>query len=380
MGFVAKKIIKDGTPRYYAVYITPTGKKQWEAAGKLRKSAEALLKRREQEIAQGTYGKLRDISFDDFSKKWLSDYASMKVKPSTYDDYSGIVRKHLRPFFGKSLLNNITTGEIQGFVSHKLKEGLSPRTVNKTIMVLKMMFKHAEVWGYTKDNPARFVERPRVERKEMDYLTPEEIRKFLDAAFPEDYPLFATAVLTGARQGELLGLKWSDLDLDKGMLCIRRTYSPNHGFMEPKSRKGWRTVLLTPELVNILLTHKIKTGGDPDELIFNDAKNPIIPHNMVRDHFHPTLRRAGIRRIRFHDLRHTYATLMISLGENTKLLQQQLGHSSITTTMDRYGHLLPEVSEGVGKRIDSLVFSKKVESSTTEKMVSEENFGRTTVE
>jgi len=360
LGNVKTKFAKDGSPLYYAHYKTPEGRWKWEAGGRLKKNAEALMRRREREIAEGIYG-LEVISFDEFSQKWLKDYASIKVKPQTRDDYEGIIRKHLNPFFAESLLKDVTPGRVQEYVTDKSASGLSPRTVNKTITILKLIFKHAIVWGFLKENPARFVERPREKRREMDYLTPDEVRRLLEASSPEFYPLFSTAVLTGARQGELLALKWGDVDLEQGVMYVRRSFHPEHGFVEPKSAKGSRAICMSPELLRILAMHKARTNGSADRLVFpNTVGKPMLHQNLVRREFHPTLERAGIKRVRFHDLRHTYAAMMISLGENIKFIQTQMGHSTISTTLDRYGHLLPEASEGVGRRLDALVFSERV--------------------
>jgi integrase len=250
---------------------------------------------------------------------------------------------------------------VQEYVTEKSTSWLSPRTVNKTITVLKLIFKHAVVWGFLKENPARFVERPREKRREMDYLTPDEVRRLLEASSPEFYPLFSTAVLTGARQGELLALKWGDVDLEQGVMYVRRSHHPEHGFVEPKSAKSSRAICLSPELVRILAIHKVRTNGSADRLVFpNTVGKPMLHQNLVRRELHPTLERAGIKRVRFHDLRHTHAAMMISLGENIKFIQTQMGHSTISTTLDRYGHLLPEASEGVGRRLDALVFSERV--------------------
>jgi len=360
LGSITRREGKKG-PRYYIVFKDPAGKIIWRAAGPRKHDAEVLLRRIESEIAAGTYGKQVDISFSDFCNKWLSDYAEIKVKPRTYEDYEQIIRNHLKPFFGKQLLGNITPAQVQTYVSNKARSNLAPRTVNKTVTVLKLILKHAQIWGYINENPARFVVRPRETKKEMEHLDPREINKLLEAASPGYYPLLATAVMTGARQGELLALRWCDVDLKRGVIFIRRSYRPGFGFTEPKTKYGNRTVVISKELVKILEEHKRQCVSKPDDLIFHNREgNPINHANLISREFHPALERAGLRRIRFHDLRHTYVALMISLGENIKFIQRQLGHNSLTTTMDTYGHLLPEVSAGFGERLDSLIFSTKI--------------------
>jgi integrase len=258
-------------------------------------------------------------------------------------------------------LKDICPERIDNFKAGKLRDGKAPATVNKLLVILGAMMKRAVVWRYIGENPVQYVDRVKPKHREMDYLAPEEIRRLLDAASPEYRPLFATAVLTGARQGELLALRWGDLDLERRVLFIRRTYYPGHGFTEPKSASGRRAIKISPELSAILREHREAIGGGAGDLIFgNGTGNPIDATNMLAREFRPALERAGLRQVRFHDLRHTYAALQTASGENFKFIQQQMGHASITTTMDLYGHLLPEASEGAGERLDALVFSSNV--------------------
>ena len=154
-----------------------------------------------------------------------------------------------------------------------------------------------------------------------------------------------------------MALRWSDIDFEKKVIFINRSYNPLYGFSEPKTRNAKRPVTISNSLVSILLDHHHRTGGEPEDLVFsNKSGKPISRQNMVTREFYPALERAGLPRIRFHDLRHTYATLLISMGENAKFIQRQLGHARITTTLDTYGHLMPEAYEGFGGRFDSFLF------------------------
>ncbi len=361
MGSIQKKDLKCGV-RYYIVFKIPSGQWRWEGGFRLKKDAEKRLQARESEIAAGIYGKLEEITFQDFAKLWLEDYASLNVRARTLDDYSQVVRVHLLPFFGTMPLSSITPGKVQEYLAGKIRSGLSPRTVEKTLTVLKMMFKQGEICGYLSDNPGRFVQAPRKEHREMDFLNPEEIRRLLDATSPEYYPLFATAIFTGARQGELIGLQWGDIDFDRALIFIRRTFDQKHGYGPPKSAMGRRTINMTQELISILKEHKAEQAfAQSDGLVFpNRAGNPISCQNMVTREFYPALDRAGLRRVRFHDLRHTFASLLVHLGASPKYIQAQLGHGSISVTMDVYAHLLPETAAGVTEQFDDLVFSRNV--------------------
>jgi integrase len=359
MGYIASKSGKDGKPRYYAVYKDRSGKRRWEAAGRYKKDAQSLLKRRESEVRTGI--KPDDLIFSEFADKWLHEYAAANVKARTLEHYESAIRVHLKPVFGESRLKDICPEHVDTFKAAKLREGKAPATINKLLVVLGAIMKRAVIWRYIGENPVQYVSRVKLNHREMDYLTPEEILRLLEAASPEYRPLFATAVLTGAREGELLALRWGDLDLERRVLYIRRTYYPGHGFSEPKSASGRRAVKITPELVVILREHKETTGGRAGDLIFGSVNgNPIDATNMLAREFRPALERAGLRQIRFHDLRHTYAALQTASGENFKFIQQQMGHASISTTMDLYGHLLPEASKGAGERLDALVFSSNV--------------------
>ena len=365
MGYVTRKEWKSG-PRYYAVYTDRAGRRRWESAGRYKKSAEKLLQRREIEVQDGV--KSEDITFSEFADKWLREYVAAHVKPRTYEHYESAIRIHLKPEFGKYRLKDICPEHVDAFKNSKLGEGRAPATINKLLVIMGAVMKRAVVWKYIRENPVQYVNRVKPGHREMEYLTPDEVRRLLEAASSDYRPLFATAVLTGARQGELLALRWGDLDLERRVLFIRRTYYPGQGFTEPKSASGKRAIKLTPELAEILRTHKERTSAGVDNLIFdNGSGNPIDGTNLLAREFHPALERAGIRRLRFHDLRHTYAALQTASGENFKFIQQQMGHASITTTMDLYGHLLPEASEGAGERLDALVFSENVVPFRTRK-------------
>lgn len=190
MGYITTKGSKDGKPRYYAVYKDRSGKRRWEAAGRYKKDAEHLLKRRESEVRTGV--KPDDITFSDFADKWPLEYAAGHVKPRTCDDYRMAIRVHLKPFFGEYRLKEICPEHIDTFKAAKLREGEAPATINKQLVILGSMMKRAVVWRYMGENPVQYVNRVKQTRREMDFLNPEEVRRLLDAASPDYLPLFAT--------------------------------------------------------------------------------------------------------------------------------------------------------------------------------------------
>jgi integrase len=319
---------------------------------------DVTLREVREEIAAGVQD-APEATFAEFADRWYNDYAKPNVRAKTARDYEAIIRVHLVPAFGEQMLSEIQPADVQAFVAEKSRSGLSAGTVNKQLVILKAMLARAVEWRYLRESPARYVKRLREPQREMDYFRPDEINSFLEAASVSNRLLFATAIFTGLRQGELLALRWGDIDLLKGVLYVRRTYHPAFGFGEPKSAAGRRAVYLPPDLMEMFREEGF--ARRPEDLVFTNREGrPFDPSGLVRHEFHPTLSRAGLRRIRFHDLRHTYAAMMISVGASPKLLQEQMGHESISTTMRHYGHLMPSVSEGVGAKLEALVYDSNV--------------------
>jgi len=234
--------------------------------------------------------------------------------------------------------------------------------VLKSVALVKEMFKHAIQWGYLDANPAQYVERPRVEIEEMQVLTPPEIRRLLDAAEEPVRTMLLCAVLTGMRRGELLGLKWEDVDLEGNRIQVRRALWRGK-FVTPKSRWSRRAIDLAPTLKAALARLPSRFKG---ELVFTSPTGEAIdPDNFSHRDWARALRRSQLRRIRFHDLRHTYASLLIAQGAHPKYIQTQLGHASIQTTLDRYGHLMPDMHEAEARKLDRLVFGTTAELGAT---------------
>jgi len=357
---LAKGSVVKRSETWYAVY-RDGGTQKWERAGSSKRNAEKLLARRMNQINGGTYQECEKILFKDFAAKWLSDYAKISVKRSTYISYKSIVRLHLNPRFGKMFLHRISTSDIQKFVSEKItKEKQSPKSVVNILVPFKEMFKHAVIWGYLKRDPSLYVKRPRVEQEEMDFLNPEEIQLFLQNVNPVYYVLFLTAVMTGMRRGELLALQWGDVDWNSNQISVRRSIFRGE-FLKPKTKNSIRRIVMSPVLRQVLEQHRLHGRNSDMDLIFSNENGLALdPENMIKREFHPALDRAGLRRIRFHDLRHTYASLLISQGENIKFVQSQLGHASAKTTLDRYGHLMPNLDNDAARRLDKTVFGNFV--------------------
>jgi len=357
-------IVKKGKV-YYCVYRVG-GKQKWVKGGTTKRMAERKLREILHEIDTGTYREIKEIGFSDFANLWLDSYAKSKLKASTFRSYQDIIRCHLIPYFENVRLTSISPATIQLYVPKKKEEGLKAKTIINHLVLLKEMFKHAVIWGYLKQNPSIYVERPRVEKEEMETLTREEIKKFLAEVTPQYYCLFLMAIETGMRRGELLGLQKGDIDWHNNQICVRRAMWKGR-FITPKSKSSIRNVDISDYLAQELRKHLLSSPPCEMDLVFCNKKGrPLDPDSLIKRHFLPALRRAGVKRIRFHDLRHTNVALRIAAGQNIKYIQRQLGHASIQTTLDKYGHLLRETNTQEAKKLHSLLGLKTSKKSLLE--------------
>jgi integrase len=329
--------------------------------GTTRNEANQKLGEIEKKVAGGIeVASKKPPRFSEVAHKWLAS-KEPNIRDSTYAMYEGYLRNHLKPYFGNLKITQISFSVIDEFKTQSLENGVTPVTLRKILVNLGAILSYAVKMKYIDFNPARDVEKPKGkslsdEEGEMVILKPEEIRTLLDAAADQrDRVLFMAAVLTGARQGELLGLKWGDIDWRNSQIHIRRTYNHGH-FYEPKSKTSRRKIDVAPELLSELKKWKLRCPPGKDDLVFPTGKGtPENATNMRNRQFFPALRRAGLPQIGFHTLRHTYASLLIDQGENIKYIQTQLGHSSINLTVDTYGHLLKDVNREAASRLGKVV-------------------------
>jgi integrase len=387
-GSVQKKMLKGG-PRYYIVYDHPgvsgnghkKRKQTWESVPppNTKKNAERFLNERVRQLHRGEFIETKSIAFGDFKDLWVKTYARGEVRPSTLSMYDGLFRNHLLPALEHHKLEQITVEDVQALKAEKLVAGLSPQTVKHILRLLRQMLEHAVDWNYLRSNPCKKVAFPRIPRQEMAFLTPDEVQTFLAQVPGRWQALFITAITTGMRIGELLAMKWQHVDQRRKQYFIREILTRRRagvagGFTDPKTDGSAASVDLSPTCLTALRDHhkrqseeKLAAGDKYEDLdlVFATAKGHPLDHkNVVHRQFHTSLEAAGLRRIRFHDLRHTYAALLIDLGESVKYIQRQLRHTTIQTTMDRYGHLLPEHGQKAMSRLDDRLFGKGLPVAT----------------
>ncbi len=311
-----------------------------------------------------------DQTLGAFLKTWLEDTAQLNLRERTYIRYCELMKVHVIPTLGNVKLQKLSPQQLQRLYKTKLDEGSAPQTVKHIHRVLHRALNGALRWGLVGRNVCDAVDPPRVPKKEMAVLNVEQALQFLAAA--KDDPLEALYVLaltSGLRQGELIGIQWRDLDLVKGKLQVRRTvaYVPKKGLTisEPKTAKSRRSVHLTTLAINALKQHRIRqkevrlAAGSvwvgEDWVFCNSVGKPVDGSNLLRRSFRPLLARAGLPAIRFHDLRHSSATLLLSLGVHPKIVSEILGHSQVSLTLDTYSHVLPSLQEEAFSRLNTLL-------------------------
>ena len=342
---------------------TAEGPKRRYVSGKNKTEARAALKKIKADKDGGLVFDTPALTLGEYLERWLHDSVRDTVRQRTWERYEQIVRLHLKPSLGHVRLKDLSPAHVRGLYREKLDASLSPRTVQYVHVTLHKALKDAVSDGLIARNVTEGVKAPRPKKKEVNALSPEQARALLEAAREDRMEaLYVLAVHCGLRQGELLGLRWDDVDLEGGTLMVRRTLSltEEHGhiFEAPKNSRG-RAVKLTRVAARALKDHLGRQLGEIDALggdyrdgglVFpSERGQPMRQHTLTRGSFEKLLQKARLPRIRFHDLRHTCATLLLGKGVHPKLVQELLGHATISITLDTYSHVLP----GMGDRTAS---------------------------
>jgi integrase len=275
---------------------------------------------------------------------WLDGLEGL-VLPSTVEAYAGRLQRHVLPRLADRRLDEIEVDDVLTLISDLRKQGYSGTTIAVTLTPLSRLFAHAVRRGLMEANPVSKLdrsERPRVSRQERPVLNPEEIGRLLEAAQPRFRTLLATAILSGLRQGELLGLHWRDVDFDHELIHVRTALDRKRRDVPPKTERAVREVVLMPALAEALQQHKRETRFNRrDDYVFTTRTGTPhhAPHIGLRA-LKPALEKAGLQPVRWHDLRHTFASLLIAGGANITFVSRQLGHTSSQITLGIYAHLL----------------------------------------
>lgn len=338
------------------------GKTQEEALQK-KKQFEAELTLDEQHpLLEDEESVEEALTLNDVLDLWLD---SIDVSYKTLSDYESLAKNHIRPTLGKKMMLDITPLDVQRLHIRKRKEGYSPRTVQYIHTVLSASLRFAVTMRIVGSNPAKEVERPKGGSLiEPRALTEDECKHLLDVAKDDwYYPVYVTALQTGMRMGELFGLYWDDVDFERKVIMVRRAAKKMRGgwgIGELKTKASYRTISISDYLVDVLEAHQEEqeeSFGEINLVFTNGVGSLIYPTNFRRDSWHPLREKAGFDGLRFHDLRHTHATLLLMAGVPPKAVQARLGHSTIQMTMDTYGHLLPGIDEQAVEVLDDIFAS-----------------------
>ena len=365
-----------------------------------KRDAERALREILQSLETGSYVKPNKITVGDWLRQWLKDYVSMNTTDRTQESYSYIVERHLIPSLGSIQLKELQPYHLSSYYAKKCangrvdgKGGLSARSVVYHHRIISKALDYAVKMGIVVRNVASVVEPPRVARVTMKTLSPEEVQIFLDAARETDYYVyFSTLLYTGLRRGELLALRWRNLDLKRGTLTVIATaYKLGNGdyiIKEPKTAQSRRSVTLPPSLVELfrayqadqeLLRVQLGVSLKADDFVFIRPDGKAINPSAVTLAFKRIIKKAGLRDVRIHDLRHTHATLMLKAGVHPKVVSERLGHASIGITLDIYSHVLPGLQEEAAEKFDRIFEVDDNENSDPDvsKMLADEGEGET---
>jgi integrase len=370
--------------------IRPQGKASWEirlylgrdANGRrlykshsvkgAKRDAQRELAKLLNSVHEGNYITPARMTVAQFLEKWLADYAEQKVAAKTFERYAELVRLHLVPQIGQHALPKLEPLHIQHAYSMLLengrrdgKGGLSAQTVVHCHRVLRKALKHAVKWQLLIRNPAESADPPRAEHREMSTLDEHEVAALFEAVRGTRLELpVVLAVTTGLRRGELLGLRWRDLDLEKATLAVRQSIEQTKdglAFKEPKTRRGRRVVALPNVTVDALRRHR--TDQAKRRLLLGSAYRdqglvltrldgrPMDPGETSKA-FARLVVRKKLRRFSLHNLRHTHATLLLRANVHPKVVSERLGHATIGITLDTYSHVLPDMQEAAAKKLD----------------------------
>jgi len=360
-------------PWYFEINYSEGGKykKKKKRGFKTKKEAEAAMAEMQNDLNKGTYIEPSKALYSSFMADWLKDKQT-KVKRRTLETYTGLVNNHILPFIGNIELSKLTPRHIQDLYNKLFETGrLSDENIQKVHTIINDSLNKAVSWEMIAKNVASVVDRPKARKKEMEVWEVDEAHSFLKAAEKDRYYIaFLLALTTGMRQGEILGLRWKDVDLEKGILSITQTLSHDGKELQvgAKTNSGNRTVSIDAETIRELkLIHKrCKAENleavpgmyqDNDLVVCTSVGTPVTPRNLMRT-FYRLIEKAGVKKIRFHDLRHTHATMLLKANVNPKIVSERMGWSDIKM-IDRYAHVLPNIQKETAEAFGKIFFQSK---------------------
>jgi len=336
---------------------------------KTKKEAEEAYNKAKYEIQQ--QGKCLEPSkllYKDYLNEWLSNKRH-NLSQQTFELYSSNINNHIEPVLGDIQLSKLSALHIQRFITELKNKGLSNSTVERIYSIVNASLNNAVKKELLNKNVATLVDKPKVKQRELQVWDIKMVQQFLKTARehePRLYIAFHLALLTGMRQGEILGLRWQDVEFERGNIVVRQTLSHDGKTLKSggKSRNSVRSIAIDDATLDTLRKHrrmvvqeKVQLGGkyvDNDLVVCTTKGTPITPRNLSRT-WYRLLDRSGLPEIRFHDLRHSHASLLMKLGKHPKIVQERLGHASIKLTLDTYSHIMPNMQEEAAKELGRVI-------------------------
>jgi integrase len=376
-------LVRERTKGEWWLFISHHGRRKAKKIGRDGSLAREVAKRIEAKLALGEFDieqeeKEKTPTFKEYAESWLSSYIKTLRRESTFDRYASLLRKHIYPTIGKTKIDKLKRSDIRDLLLALYKKGLSKSSVEIAHDVIGGPLGYALDAELIQNNPSRGILKHlniQKDRREFDSFTPKEVNLFIQNChehFSEYYPFFLCAFRTGMRLGELLGLQWADVDWNGRFILVRRSIN-NRGKINPTKTGRSRRVDMSNQLfeaLRALLTLRKKEGlklglGEAVEWVFHRSAKPMEQYFISRV-FKRCLRASGLREIRLHDIRHSYASLLLSDGISPVYVKDQLGHASIRLTVDTYGHLIPNSNHGVVNRLDMQLDATQAQPKTAE--------------
>lgn len=356
--------------RYTAGINPETGKQVFKnVLGKTQAEVKEKLAKALAENQKLDFSKRGKYNIAQWMDEWFENVCKIKVRPSSHQTYRGYIDRHIAPNIGKIPLEKLSAMDVQKLYrklltggrvaraeSRNQPKGLSAKTVRNINQVISSAMNFAVAQRILAQNPCKAVALPNLEHREMQTIPAAQLVVFLDEAKASGvYELYYIELATGLRRGELLGLKWEDIDLTAGVIRVRRQVSRIDGKIVEaplKTKNAYRTVTISPQAVEVLNAQKAKTN---DEYVFPSPNGGPISPDSVNNMLKRVLKRAGILRVRFHDLRHTFATLALQNGVDIKTVSGMLGHFSAGFTLDTYAHVTTAAQKEAARTMESIL-------------------------
>lgn len=333
-----------------------------------KREAEGEMIRLQSEVRDETYVGRSRKTVGEFMKYWLDNIRKLECEETSFYNYSLILKNHIIPKWGILKLQELDLETCQKFVNDMHEQGYARNTIDRVCTMIKLALDTAVDYKYMKENCMRKIKLPKRQRREMKVWTAEQANHFLRCTAGRRFHCaYALALMTGMRQGEILGLRWKDVHFDRKTITVSQTLTHYGKSLKSgaKSRAGERTISLPEQLVALLIQRRNEydafkrrigsVSSDHDLVIYNlKDGGTVFPSNLTKAYLHD-VRSSGLPHIPFHSLRHTHATLLIEKNVNVKMISERLGHSKVGITLDVYSHVLPSMQQEVADKVDEII-------------------------